>query len=163
MTTVVQAPTRTRDPQLVLNAVQPHVRYLPANVSDGGTLWEREIALLLRDNTMLRNMAERILGQAVAYTVATMEHKDVHLGVGKLVDIGVHQLILDTPIYFAMCDLYNGGAYRHHAPFIQRRSDGLCLSTADFLRSDGWDVDAELWAIDGAECSPCDSKVPDSH
>lgn len=163
MTTVVQAPTRTRDPQLVLNAVQPHVRYLPANVSDGGTLWEREIALLLRDNTMLRNMAERILGQAVAYTVATMEHKEVHLGVGKLVDIGVHQLILDTPIYFAMCDLYNGGAYRHHAPFIQRRSDGLCLSTADFLRSDGWDVDAELWAIDGAECSPCDSKVPDSH
>lgn len=163
MTTVVQAPTRTRDPQLVLNAVQPHVRYLPANVSDGGTLWEREIALLLRDNTMLRNMAERILGQAVGYTVATMEHKEVHLGVGKLVDIGVHQLILDTPIYFAMCDLYNGGAYRHHAPFIQRRSDGLCLSTADFLRSDGWDVDAELWAIDGAECSPCDSTVPDSH
>lgn len=163
MTIAVQAPTRTRDPQLLLNAVQPYVRYLPANVSDGGTLWEREIALLLRDNTMLRNMAERILGQAMAYTVATMEHKDVHLGVGKLVDIGVHQLILDTPIYFAMCDLYNGGAYRHHAPFIQRRSDGLCLSTADFLRSDGWDVDAELWAIDGAECSPCDSKVPDSH
>lgn len=163
MTIAVQAPTRTRDPPLLLNAVQPHVRYLPANVSDGGTLWEREIALLLRDNTMLRNMAERILGQAVAYTVATMEHKDVHLGVGKLVDIGVHQLILDTPIYFAMCDLYDGGAYRHHAPFIQRRSDDLCLSTADFLRSDGWDVDAELWAIDGAQSSPCDSKVPDSH
>lgn len=77
MTTVVQAPTRTRDPQVVLNAVQPDIRYLPANVADGGTLC-----------------------QAVAYTVATMEHKDVHLGVGKLVDIGVHQLILDTPVYF---------------------------------------------------------------
>ncbi|MEU0343333.1 hypothetical protein ABZ092_31360 [Streptomyces bobili] len=165
MTLTLETPVvaRTRDPKELLNAVQPHVQHLPMNVADGGTLWEREVALLLRDNTMVRDMAERILGQAVAYTVATMEHKDVHLGVGKLVDIGVHQLILDTPVYFAMCDIYNGGAYRHHAPFIQRRSDGLCLSTADFLRGDGWTVDEELWAIDGAECSPCDNKVPDSH
>ncbi|MFH8577087.1 hypothetical protein [Streptomyces zaomyceticus] len=157
------AATRTRDPETLLNAVKPHVKYLPQNVADGGTIWEREIALLLRDNTMVRDMAERILGQAVAYTLATMEHKDVHLGVGKLVDIGVHQLILDTPVYFALCDVFNSGAYRHHAPFIERRRDGLCLSTADFLRSDGWKVDAELWAIDGTDCSPCDSKVPDSH
>ena len=163
MTTATRTRTTARDPQVILDAVLPQVRYLAANVSDGGTLWEREIALLLRDHTMVRSMAERILGQAVAYTVATMEHKDVHLGVGKLVDIGVHQLILDTPVYFAMCDVYNGGSYRHHAPFIQRRSDGLCLSTAEFLRSDGWAIDAELWAIDGAECSPCDNKVPDSH
>lgn len=26
-----------------------------------------------------------------------------------------------------------------------------------------FDIDDELWAIDGANCSPCDSKVPDSH
>ncbi|MGW6414384.1 hypothetical protein [Streptomyces sp. NPDC055055] len=157
------ASIRTRDPEAALNAVAPYVKYLPENVADGGTIWEREIALLLRDNTMVRDMAERILGQAVAYTLSTMEHKDVHLGVGKLVDIGVHQLILDTPVYFALCDVYNGGAYRHHAPFIERRADGLCIRTADFLRADGWTVDAELWAIDGANCSPCDSKVPDSH
>jgi hypothetical protein len=28
-------------------------------------LWDREIALLLRDHTMVRDMAERILGNAV--------------------------------------------------------------------------------------------------
>lgn len=163
MSTVIQTATKTRDPQVILNSVQPHIRHLTINVMDGGTLWEREIALLLRDNTMVRNMAERILGQAVAYTIATMEHKDIHLGVGRLVDIGVHQLILDTPVYFAICAIYNGGAYRHHAPFTERRSDGLCLRTGDFLRSECWDVDEELWAIDGANCSPCDNKVPDSH
>ncbi|MFC8584693.1 hypothetical protein ACFUGD_09090 [Streptomyces sp. NPDC057217] len=165
MTTVVQAPSlaRLRDPEELLNRVAPFVKYLPENVADGGSIWEREVALLLRDNMVVRDMAERILGQAVAYTVATMQYKDVHLGVGKLVDIGVHQLILDTPVYFAMCEAFNGGAYRHHAPFIQRRADGLCIRTADFLRADGWTVDDELWAIDGAECSPCDSKVPDSH
>ncbi|MET8270414.1 hypothetical protein [Streptomyces sp. NPDC005096] len=163
MSTVVQPQTRTRDPQTILNAVQPHIRHLTINVTDGGTIWEREIALLLRDNVMVRNMAERILANAVLYTITAMEHPDVHLGVGKIVDIGVHQLILDTPVYFALCDAYNSGQYKHHAPFIQRRSDGLCLRTADFLRSNGFDIDDELWAIDGANCSPCDSKVPDSH
>lgn len=127
------------------------------------SLWDREVALLLRDNTMVRDMAERILGNAVMYTIASIEHAEVHLGVGELVDIGVHQLILDTPVWFAICDVYNGERYKHHAPFIQRRSDGLCLHTADFLTSIGFDVDEELCAIDGADCSPCDSKVPDSH
>ncbi|WP_328404365.1 hypothetical protein OHS70_35285 [Streptomyces sp. NBC_00390] len=163
MSTLVEAGTRTRDPQVILNGVQPHIRRLTGNVADGGTIWEREIALLLRDNTMVRNMAERILANAVMYTITAMEHPEVHLGVGKIVDIGVHQLILDTPVYFALCDVYNGGRYKHHSPFIQRRSDGLCLRTADFLRSNGFEIDEELWANDGAECSPCDNKVPDSH
>ncbi|MCL6291670.1 hypothetical protein [Streptomyces sp. 43Y-GA-1] len=165
MTIAVQPPTlaRTKDPEKILNAVAPHIEYLTVNVTDGGTLWEREVALLLRDNSMVRNMAGRILGQAVAYTLCAMENPTVHLGVGKLVDIGVHQLILDTPVYWALCKVHNGGAYKHHAPFIERRSDGLCVRTAEFLAADGWDVDDELWAIDGANCSPCDSKVPDSH
>ncbi|MGX1131387.1 hypothetical protein RKD49_003577 [Streptomyces glaucescens] len=30
-------------------------------------------------------------------------------------------------------------------------------------KSLGWQIDEELWAIDAAECSPCDDKVPDSH
>jgi hypothetical protein len=171
MSTAVQSRTtddipgsRSRDPRDLLNAVQPYIRHLTVNVMDGGmTVWDREVALLLRDNTMVRDMAERILGNAVMYTLGCIEHPDVHLGVGKLVDIGVHQLILDTPVWFAICDAYNDGRYKHHAPFIQRRSDGLCLRAADFLTSIGFDVDEELWAIDGAECSPCDNKVPDSH
>ncbi|WP_405905666.1 MULTISPECIES: hypothetical protein [unclassified Streptomyces] len=158
------ASTRTRDPKQLLNAVQPHIKHLTTNVLDGGmTLWDREIALLLRDHTMVRDMAERILGNAVMYTIGCIEHPDVHLGVGKLVDVGVHQLILDTPVWWALCDVYNAGAYKHHAPFIERRSDGLCLRTADFLTSIGFAIDAELWAIDGTDCSPCDNKVPDSH
>jgi hypothetical protein len=154
---------RTRDPKSILNAVREQVGHLTVNVADGGTVWEREIALLLRDNTMVRDMAERILANAVMYTISAMEHPEVHIGVGKLVDIGVHQLILDTPVYFALCDTYNGGAYKHHAPFIQRRNDGTVIRTADFLRANGFAPDEELWAVDGAECSPCDSKVPDSH
>lgn len=57
-------------------------------------------------------------GSAVTYMIAPMENPDVHIGVGKTVDNGVHQVILDTPGYFAFCDLCNGGKYKHHAPFI---------------------------------------------
>lgn len=39
----------------------------------------------------------------------------------------------------------------------------MVIRTADFLRSIGFDPDEELWARDGADCSPCDNKVPDSH
>lgn len=153
-----------RNPQELLNQVAPHITELTLNIFDSGmTLWDREIALLLRDNTMVRNMAERILGQAMAYTMASIQNPEVHLGVGKLVDIGVHQLILDTPVWWGICRAYNKGAYKHHAPFIARRTDGLCIRTADFLKAEGWQVDEELWAIDGATCSPCDNKVPDSH
>lgn len=156
--------TRTRHPKELLDAVQPHIRHLTVNVLDSGmSLWDREVALLLRDHTMVRDMAERVLGNAVMYTIGCMEHPEVHLGVGKLVDIGVHQLILDTPVWWALCDAYNEGRYKHHAPFIERRRDGLCLRTADFLKSVGFDIDEELWAIDGTDCSPCDNKVPDSH
>ncbi|MDH6139500.1 hypothetical protein P3T35_001500 [Kitasatospora sp. GP30] len=133
MTVTLQSPgaTRPRDPRELLNAVQPRIQHLSVNVLDSGmTIWDREVALLLRDEVMVRDLAERILGNAVMYVVASMEHPDVHLGVGKVVDIGVHQVILDT---------------------------------AEFLRSIGFDPDEELWARDGAECSPCDSKVPDSH
>ncbi|MEY9847738.1 hypothetical protein [Streptacidiphilus sp. MAP5-3] len=166
MTATLDSPvaTRTRDPKELLNAVQPHIKQLSINVLDSGmTIWDREVALLMRDEVPVRDLAERILGNAVMYMLASMEHPEVHIGVGKLVDIGVHQVILDTPVYFALCELYNGGAYKHHAPFIQRRGDGTVNRTFEFLQSIGFQPDEELWSRDSTNCSPCDSKVPDSH
>ncbi len=76
-----------RDPRELLNAVQAHVKHLTINVFDSGmTMWDREIALLLRDNEMVRDMAERILGNAIMYLITSIERPDWHLGVGKLVD-----------------------------------------------------------------------------
>ncbi|MET7794755.1 hypothetical protein ABZV25_13390 [Micrococcus luteus] len=57
------ATTRTRDPQELLNAVAPHITELTANIFYSGmAIWDREIALLLRDHTMVRDMAERRTG-----------------------------------------------------------------------------------------------------
>ncbi|MER6913076.1 hypothetical protein ABT354_15515 [Streptomyces sp. NPDC000594] len=154
--------TRTRDPRVILNALRERV---PQLVNDVGVkdLWDREVRLLLRDSVSVPSLAERVLGQGVAYLITAMESPGVDMGVGRTVDIGVHQLILDTPLYFAFCDAYNGGRYKHHAPLIERRRDGTVMRTAELLRRNGFMVDDELWAGDESDCSPCDDKVPDSH
>ncbi|MFE0046830.1 hypothetical protein [Streptomyces albireticuli] len=154
--------TRTRDPRIILNAVQGRVPHLVTEVGVED-LWEREVRLLLRDSVAVRSLAERILGQGIAYLITAMENPGVDMGVGYNVDIGVHQLILDTPLYFALCEEYNGGRYKHHAPLIERRRDGTVMRTAELLRENGFNVDEELWSVDASDCSPCDNKVPDSH
>lgn len=154
--------TRTRDPRIILNSLAGRV---PGLVADVGVddLWEREVRLLLRDSVAVRSLAERILGQAVAYLITAMENPGRDMGVGYTVDIGVHQIILDTPLYFAVCEEYNGGKYKHHAPLIERRRDGVVMRTAEMMRLNGFETDEELWAVDASDCSPCDNKVPDSH
>ncbi|MEV7288621.1 hypothetical protein AB0O01_29445 [Streptomyces sp. NPDC093252] len=154
--------TRTRDPRTILNALEERVPHLVTDVGVGD-LWEREVRLLLRDSVAVRSLAERILGQGIAYVVTAMENPGTDMGVGYTVDIGVHQLILDTPLYFALCDAHNGGRYKHHAPLIERRRDGVVARTAQLMRANGFAVDDELWETDASNCSPCDDKVPDSH
>lgn len=169
MTVLAETPpvTVSRDPRELLDQVRPFVRECTYNVFDApgndGGLWDREVALLMRDNMLTRPWAEEILGNAVMYLITAMERPDLHIGVGKIVDLGVHQIILDSPVYFAFCDIYNGGGYKHHAPLVERRTDGLVLRTADVIRGQGFEPSEQLWAVDGADCSPCDDKVPDSH
>jgi hypothetical protein len=170
MTIMVETPrgVRTRDPRELLNAVEPLVKERLHNIFDapgsqGVDLWEREVRLLLRDSVAVRSLAERILGQAVAYLITAMENPGVDIGPGYTVDLGVHQIILDTPVYFAFCEAYNSGQYKHHAPLVERRRDGTVMRTAAIIEQHGFAVDAELWEVDAADCGPCDDKVPDSH
>ncbi|QNP71843.1 hypothetical protein IAG44_22120 [Streptomyces roseirectus] len=170
MTITFEVPggVRTRDPRELLNAVRPYVKERLYNIfeapgAQGIDLYEREVRLLLRDSVAVRSLAERILDQAVAYLVTAMENPGVDIGPGYTVDLGIHQIILDTPVYFAFCELYNDGRYKHHAPLVERRRDGTVMRTAELIRANGFDVDLELWEVDAAECGPCDDKVPDSH
>jgi hypothetical protein len=96
MSTAIQ--TLTRDPRSILNGLTKRVPHLIT--SEEPTLWDRETALLVRDSPiMTRETAERLLGQAIAYTITAMERRGVDMGVGYTVDVAVHQLILDTPLY----------------------------------------------------------------
>jgi hypothetical protein len=134
-------PTITLDPRL----------YLPPE------FWEREIALLARDHhTWDKVMAERVLGQAIAYLVTAMQSEAVGLGCGELVDEGVHQLILDTRIYREFCARHNkDGEFLDHVPYIDRKADGSVMRTAEAISEFGFPVDWPLWEKDAASCTPC--------
>ncbi|MFJ5608471.1 glycine-rich domain-containing protein [Streptomyces sp. NPDC093221] len=119
--------------------------------------WDKLVGLLMRDNPYDQVMAERVLGQAIAYLVTAMECRgqDLGLGPGHIIDIGVHTMILDTMAYADFCDHHNGGAFLHHVPEISVKGDGSVARTARRVAAHGFDVDWPLWAADAAKCTPC--------
>ncbi|MGX1975825.1 hypothetical protein [Streptomyces kronopolitis] len=119
-------------------------------------LWDKQVALLMRDYPYDSIMAARVLGQGYAYLLTAMEHRGESLGLAPstLVDIGVHTIILDTVAYAELCDKYNSGHFLHHVPKVEFKNDGSVMKTAHRIAADGWEVDLSLWT-DAAECGPC--------
>ncbi|MFJ2603729.1 glycine-rich domain-containing protein [Streptomyces sp. NPDC091279] len=119
-------------------------------------LWDKQVGLLVRDYPYDSLMAARVLGQGYAYLLTAMKHRGASLGLApsKLVDIGVHTIILDTVAYAELCDRFNGGYFLHHVPEVEMKNDGSVMRTADLIASDGWEVDLPLW-VDAAGCGPC--------
>lgn len=74
-------------------------------------LWDKQVALLMRDYPYDSVMAARVLGQGYAYLLTAMRRRGEKLGLApsSLVDIGVHTIILDTVAYAELCATYNGG------------------------------------------------------
>ncbi|MDA2804367.1 glycine-rich domain-containing protein [Nocardiopsis suaedae] len=134
------ARTATRDPR----------DYVPADV------WDREIALLIRDHPWDTVMANRCFGQAVAYLITAMEKHGRHLGLGcgPLIDTAVHGFILDTVNYREFCHRHFGGLLEH-TPEIEFKYDGSVMKTAHVIENNGFVVDWPLWERDGAKCTPC--------
>lgn len=119
-------------------------------------LWDKQVALLVRDWPYDSIMAARVLSQGYAYLLTAMKHRGEALGLApsKLVDIGVHTIILDTVAYAELCDRFNGGHFLHHVPEVAMKNDGSVMKTAHIVAADGWEVDLPLWA-DAADCGPC--------
>jgi hypothetical protein len=89
-------------------------------------LWEKQVGLLMRDYPFDSVMAARVLDQGYAYLLTAMDHRGEGLGLApsKLVDIGVHTIILDTVAYAELCERFNGGHFLHHVPKIDFKLDG---------------------------------------
>lgn len=119
-------------------------------------VWDRQIALLIRDHPFDTVMAERLFGQAIAYLVTAMEKHGQHLGIGcgELIDTAVHAFILDTRNYRAFCHRHFG-RFLEHVPEIERKYDGSVERTAHVIAENGFQVDWSLWQADFAKCTPC--------
>ncbi|MDX3433949.1 hypothetical protein PV664_34315 [Streptomyces sp. ME01-18a] len=64
----------------------------------------------MRDHPFDSVIAERLLRQADACLITTMENKGrgLRMGPGKIIDTGVHMAFLDTKVYFALCGRSTG-------------------------------------------------------
>lgn len=133
--------TTTRDPR---QFVDPQV-------------WDRQIALLVRDHPWDTVMAQRCFGQAIAYLITAMETwgQGLEIGCGPLVDMAVHAFILDTVHYRQFCATHFDGKFLEHVPEIEFKYDGSVTRTADLIQANGFTIDRPLWERDALQCTPC--------
>ncbi|RLU92083.1 hypothetical protein CTZ27_19665 [Streptomyces griseocarneus] len=127
-------------------------------------VWEREVRLVMRDHGMGRDLAERTLGQTIAYLVTTAERPDVRMGPAPAVDLGLHSFTLDTVHYTAFCSAV-AGRYIHHVPHLSQENGGLPPSLRETVRAveaAGFAIDHELWNSTEADCSQCHAGCTDS-
>lgn len=119
--------------------------------------WDKLTGLLMRDYPFDSVMAQRVLGQSIAYLITAMEcrGRGLGLGPGSIVDIGVHMMILDTVAYAEFCRKYNGGDFLHHVPDVVMKADGSVARTARQIARHGFCVDQPLWDADSFKCTPC--------
>ncbi|HWU07420.1 MAG TPA: hypothetical protein VN520_13755 [Streptomyces sp.] len=147
-------------------------------------VWEREVALLLRNPANTRELAEAKFGQAIAYLVTCGENPDLLMGPSEQVDEAWHSFMLDSIPYHHFTDRHFG-RYIHHVPELPGTTAQVqCLSddeaardghgskdgrplvlerTITAIKAAGFKIDADLWGMESAaDCNQCHSGCHDS-
>lgn len=118
-------------------------------VSD--VLFERLVARVVHDERHDRELAERIVDQALVFLKACAVNGGAPLSPSKLVDIGWHTFLLHTQEYATFCERI-AGRFIHHVP-----TDDVHYGSADAtivaLAQTGLAVDNDLWS--GAQTGVC--------
>jgi hypothetical protein len=111
-------------------------------------LFHRLTDRIVNTERLERNLAERIMDQALAFLLACAANVGAPLAPSELVDIGWHTFLLDTGEYAGFCDRV-AGRFIHHVPTDNERtteSPGDVLArTVTAMRSLGFRVDDALW------------------
>lgn len=126
-------------------------------VSDA--LFERLVARIVADEQVERQLAERIMDQALAFLKACAENQVTPLSPSELVDIGWHTFILYTREYATFCDRV-AGYFIHHVPnddeaASSEPSEHALARSAEAIEAAGLVVDTDLWLSPDAMKGPC--------
>ena len=101
-------------------------------------VWEREVALLLRNPENTRDLAEAKFGQAIAYLVTCGENPDLLKGPSEQVDEAWHSFMLDSIPYHHFTSRHFG-RYIHHVPVLPGAAAGVLCVTDDEVTQDEHD------------------------
>lgn len=121
-------------------------------------LYERLVDRIVKDEGLSKDLANRILDQALAF-LAACATSDRPLAPSDTVDIGWHTFILYTRDYHDFCHQV-AGRFIHHDPTDSPETtpvDSPAVMrerTISAIRAAGYLVDDELWA-GAADCTQC--------
>lgn len=117
-------------------------------------LWNRLVGRIVKDESLERPLAERILDQALAFLTLCAREPQGKYSPSPLVDIGWHTFILYTKAYAAFCQKM--GEFIHHEPSdvpgVDYGTSNIARTVAA-LKAHGIAVDEPLWANTGHDCS----------
>ncbi len=115
-------------------------------------LWDRLVRRIMRDESVAREIAERIMNEALGFLVVCAKNPSRAFGPSRMVDIGWHTFLWFSRDYMEFCQRIAGG-YIHHEPSDEEGASGgvSLLETIEALRQVG-PVDEMLWARDGGDC-----------
>ena len=134
-------------------------------------LWERLVNRIVKDESMERDLAERVMNEALGFLQLCANEPDGNYSPSTTVDVGWHTFILYTREYAAFCDRV-AGTFIHHNPTDipgMDYSDGMTpAQTMEAMRKYG-PVDDMLWAsaadcndsgtgCHGGNCNTCDHR-----
>lgn len=110
--------------------------------------FSRVAALVVRDNEVTEDLAERITDEALKFlsAAATNTTPGRHLRPSKTVDMGWHALILHTELYAGLCrQLGRTIHHRPEGPETLRRDATKLADTVASIREAGFEPDEYLW------------------
>ncbi|MEU8131953.1 glycine-rich domain-containing protein [Streptodolium elevatio] len=109
-------------------------------------------------------LADRIVSGTAVFLAVSAANPVQRMTPSALIDVGWHAWVLHTRDYAEFCATL--GRFVHHVPTDEARpaTEGRAevTRTADLIKSAGYPVDAELWAVAGADCSQCHAGCSDS-
>lgn len=130
-----------------------HLSLIDAN------LQTRLVGRIMKDEGLPKDIATRILDQAIGFLRLAAAQPNAHYSPSKLVDIGWHTFILYTRSYDRFCRQLTGGRFIHHEPTDNPLTPNLSkgpAATAAAMRAAGLAVDDELWIHTcESDCSDC--------
>ncbi|WP_245848581.1 glycine-rich domain-containing protein [Lentzea kentuckyensis] len=114
-------------------------------------LFNRLVARVVNDEGHDRELAERIVDQALVFLKACAVNDGLPLAPSRLVDLGWHTFILHTRDYADFCERI-AGRFIHHVPtddIPEERADHMIVA----LARTGLAIDDDLWS--GAQAGSC--------
>ena len=121
-------------------------------------LFDRLVSRIVKERNTDRELAARIMDQALAFLGACACNHGTPLSPSPTVDIGWHTFLLHTKDYAEFCGQV-AGRFLHHVPAdenVERRDPAeVSRTTMEAIEAAGFVVDHELWDIGRRLCSQC--------